>query len=87
MGRGGDGLKAAEVPLKMGGEPSKGAMQTDFLWVETDEPHASRRKQILAAHPEVRELFGPDENAVYKVRFNLVFLCMGRIRGTRSTVM
>lgn len=84
MGKGGDSVKAAEVPLKMGGEPSKGGMQTDFLWVETDEPHASRRKQILAAHPEVRELFGPDENAVYKVRLNLVFLCIGRFRGTRK---
>lgn len=29
----------------------------DFTWSETDEPHASRRVQILKAHPEIRDLF------------------------------
>jgi sphingolipid 4-desaturase/C4-monooxygenase len=27
---------------------------TDFLWLMTEEPHRSRRKAILKAHPEVR---------------------------------
>ena len=32
----------------------------DFLWVPTEEPHASRRKAILKAHPEVSRLQGPE---------------------------
>lgn len=31
----------------------------DFIHVDYPEPHAARTKQILAAHPEVRQLFGP----------------------------
>jgi hypothetical protein len=28
--------------------------ERDFLWMMTEEPHRSRRKAILKAHPEVR---------------------------------
>lgn len=32
----------------------------DFHWEYTDEPHTTRRRQILAKHPEMKRLMGHD---------------------------
>lgn len=43
--------------------------QDDYFWSYTDEPHASRRKEILSRYPQVKELYGHDTNTKYIVTF------------------
>ena len=44
----------------------------DFFWDDQTEPHATRRKQIMKAHPEVTKLMGPEWRSKYICLFGLV---------------
>ena len=50
-------LRRTAVPSPEGDEDMYNGRphdQSDFLWTMTEEPHRSRRKAIIKAHPEVR---------------------------------
>ncbi|BGP19565.1 hypothetical protein JCM10213_000165 [Rhodosporidiobolus nylandii] len=42
---------------------------TDFLWMLTEEPHRSRRRAIMKAHPEVTKLMGHEPLTKWVVLF------------------
>lgn len=41
--------------------------RTDFEWIGSDEPHATRRRVILAKHPEIKQLMSVDPMFKYQV--------------------
>ncbi|XP_054712564.1 sphingolipid delta(4)-desaturase DES1-like [Uloborus diversus] len=50
--------------------------RSDFEWVYTDEPHATRRKEILKKHPEIKGLMGHDPVFKYIVTAMVLVQCI-----------
>ncbi|KAF8217777.1 dihydroceramide delta(4)-desaturase [Mycena galopus ATCC 62051] len=59
----------------------------DFLWLMTEEPHRSRRMEILKAHPEVTKLMGHEPLTKYIVLgvVALQLYCAFALRHTKPT--
>jgi sphingolipid delta-4 desaturase len=56
---------------------------TSFSRVGTDEPHFSRRKAILKAHPEIIKLYGPDIRLFYMMAMLIIVQLTLAVYSTR----
>src|SRR6185295_13743671 len=57
----------------------------DYIHVTHDEPHAQRARQMLAAHPELRELAGPTPStALWILTLVVIQLGLAFVVGNRS---
>ncbi|KAI8633700.1 fatty acid desaturase-domain-containing protein [Xylariaceae sp. FL1651] len=56
----------------------------DFFWTYTEEPHRTRRLEIIKAHPEVTKLCGPEPLTKYVVLLvvSIQILCAYLLRNT-----
>lgn len=52
--------KTADAEPLMAPPHGSGVFPWEFTWSPSPEPHKIRRKKILEAHPEVKQLFGPE---------------------------
>ncbi|CEM27124.1 unnamed protein product [Vitrella brassicaformis CCMP3155] len=62
--------------------PSPTDGPTEFYWSNEHEPHARRRREIVARHPEVLGLYGPDSReAVFASACILIQFAVGAVIG------
>jgi len=59
--------------LIVGGNPADESGEEDYYWSMDEEPHASRRREILSKYPEIKDLNGPDSKLKFTI-FGLVLL-------------
>ncbi|KPP64735.1 sphingolipid delta(4)-desaturase/C4-hydroxylase DES2-like, partial [Scleropages formosus] len=57
----------APAPAQPDAGMGRGAAREDFEWVYDDQPHTSRRREILAKHPEIKSLMGHDPHLKWVV--------------------
>jgi len=63
----GDDRQAEEGPSWMGAWAHSGDRRTDFFYSDQEEPHATRKREILEKHPEIKELMGFEPLTKYMV--------------------